>query len=207
MGLSDRRPAWRQALDDPPEVQRVAGALLQEVLRRAHLCSAPDLAAVLAEEARSIGVDPLVLYILDLEQQCLVPVPGPVSQGREPLPIQGTIAGRAFSSNAILKVDDGPAGRRLWLPLLDGTERLGLVEMTFPDQHRSLPEALVALCERFTHLIATLISNKDLYSDFFKILRRRWPMTSASELVWELVPPQVLATDQFVLGALLEPCY
>ena len=32
-------------------------------------------------------------------------------------------------------------------------------------------------------------------------------MTLASELVWELVPPLVLASDDFVLSALLEPCY
>jgi serine phosphatase RsbU (regulator of sigma subunit) len=56
-------------------------------------------------------------------------------------------------------------------------------------------------------LAATLITNKDLYSDFFKVIRRRQPMTLASELLWDLVPPQVLATEEFVLGALLEPCY
>ena len=32
-------------------------------------------------------------------------------------------------------------------------------------------------------------------------------MTVASELLWELVPPLVLAADDFVLAALLEPCY
>jgi serine phosphatase RsbU (regulator of sigma subunit) len=32
-------------------------------------------------------------------------------------------------------------------------------------------------------------------------------MTVASELLWELVPPLVAATDDFVLAALLEPCY
>jgi serine phosphatase RsbU (regulator of sigma subunit) len=32
-------------------------------------------------------------------------------------------------------------------------------------------------------------------------------MTLASELIWELVPPLVLASDDFLLSALLEPCY
>jgi hypothetical protein len=36
-------------------------------------------------------------------------------------------------------------------------------------------------------------------------LRRRRAMTTAGELLWDLVPPQVLATDAFVLAALLEP--
>jgi serine phosphatase RsbU (regulator of sigma subunit) len=193
---------------DSNDFRSIAGELVLEVLRRTHLSAAPDLPALLAEEARRIGVDPLTLYVLDYEQRCLVPVSHAGAAQRETLPVQGTMAGRAFASNSVLEVDDERGlGRRLWLPLLDGTERLGVVEMTFAEHEGSLAEGLVAVCERFAHLIATLISNKDLYSDFFKIMRRRQPMTMASELLWELVPPQVLATDTFVLSALFEPCY
>ena len=210
MGLSDRQAAreWSSSTtSESAEIQRLAGKLFQAVLRRTHLSSAPVLPTVLVEEARIIGVDPLVVYVLDHEQRCLIPVPGPAVGNREPLPVQGTMAGRVFISNAIAQLDGEGEDRRLLLPLLDGTERLGLVEMTFPGRQEPLPEALVALCERYTHLIAMLITTKDLYSDFFKVLRRRQPMTTASELLWELVPPQVLATDAFVLGALFEPCY
>ena len=192
---------------DPAEVQRMAGMLLQEVLRRTHLSSAPDLSRVVAEEARAIGADSLVIYVLDQEQKSLVPVPGPGAQGREPLVVQGTLAGRVFASNEIVELDAHSGGRRLWLPLLDGAERLGVVEMTFGRYHEPLPAIFTALCERLTHLIATLISNKDLYSDHFKLLRRRAAMTTAGELLWDLVPPQVLATDAFTLAAMLEPCY
>jgi hypothetical protein len=188
------------------EINRLAGEMMLEVLRRTHLSAAPDLAAVVAEEGRTIGVDPLVLYLLDHEQKSLVPVPGPGSNGREPLPVHGSVAGRAFGSISIIDLEaDG--GRCVWLPLLDGTERLGVVQMTFAGRDRPLPRPFRALCERYVHLIATLISNKDLYSDFFKLVRRRHSMTMASELLWDLVPPQVLATDRFVLAAVLEPCY
>jgi serine phosphatase RsbU (regulator of sigma subunit) len=81
------------------------------------------------------------------------------------------------------------------------------MEITFASAAAPLPDALVATSERYAHLIATLITNKDHYSDFFKLLRRTRPMTTASELLWQLVPPQVLATDRFVLAALLEPWY
>jgi serine phosphatase RsbU (regulator of sigma subunit) len=193
---------------DLEELHRLAGEVMLEVLRRTHLSTATDLTAVIAEEARRLGVEPLVLYLLDYEQRCLVPAPGPGATGRETLPVQGTIAGRAFTANAIVDLGgERGVGRRLWLPLVDGTERLGVVEMTFADRNDPLPAPVKAVCERYAHLIATLISNKDLYSDFFKRLRRRQPMTMASELLWELVPPQVLATDTFVLAALLEPCY
>jgi serine phosphatase RsbU (regulator of sigma subunit) len=81
------------------------------------------------------------------------------------------------------------------------------MEMTFADLTGPVPDELVVIAERYAHLTATLIVNKDVYSDFFKVLRRTKSMTMASELLWELVPPQVLATDRFVLAALLEPCY
>jgi hypothetical protein len=192
---------------DSAGIDRRAGALLQEVLRRAHLSSAPDLATVFAEAARTIGVDNLVFYLVDYEQKWLVPVPGPGTEGRERLPVPGTVAGRAFASTSIVALQDEDGTRRLWLPLVDGTERLGVTELTFAGQAAPLSEPLVALCERFSHLMATLIANKDVYSDFFKVVRRRASMTVAGELLWELVPPQVLATDAFVLAALLEPCY
>jgi hypothetical protein len=55
-------------VDDAPEIERLAGRMLQEVLRRAHLVSAPELASVVAAEARTMGAEPLVLYLLDREQ-------------------------------------------------------------------------------------------------------------------------------------------
>jgi hypothetical protein len=193
--------------DHEAALEQLAGAMLQEVLRRTHLSSAPDVATVAAEEARTIGVEPLVLYVLDLEQKWLMPVPGAGEEEREPLPVQGTVAGRAFASSSLVELQDETGGRRVWLPLLDGTERLGVAEMTFAGHDEPLSQPLLALCERYSHLIATLITNKDLYSDFFKVLRRRRPPTIASELLLDLVPPQVLATDAFVLAALLEPSY
>jgi Stage II sporulation protein E (SpoIIE) len=190
------------------ELTARAATMFQEVLRRTHLSSAQDLGVVLAEEVRAIGADALVLYVVDYEQKWLVPVRGPQAAGREVLSIQGTMAGRAFATSSIVELEvDGGHGRRLWLPLLDGTERLGAMEITFPDAEQSLPEAVLAVCERYAHLGAILIATKGMYSDFFELARRRRPMTMASELIWELVPPLVLAADDFVLAALLEPCY
>jgi hypothetical protein len=190
------------------ELTARAATMFQEVLRRTHLSSAQDLGAVLAEEASTIGADAVVLYVVDYEQKWLVPVRGPHAAGREVLPIQGTMAGRAFATSSVVEVEaDGGHGRRLWLPLLDGTERLGTMEITFPNAEQSLPEAALAVCERYAHLGAILIATKSMYSDFFELARRQQPMTMASELLWELVPPLVLAADDFVLAALLEPCY
>ncbi len=183
------------------------GVMFQEVLRRAHLSAPEDLGRVMAEEARRIGVDSLVVYVVDYEQRALVPVPAPDLKDGAPLSIQGTVAGRSFATTQILDVEnDAGTGRRLWIPLLDGTERIGVLRLTVGGSDR-VPESLVAACERYAHFIALMVVSKSAYTDFFERLRRTAPMTLASELVWELVPPLVLASDDFVLSALLEPCY
>jgi hypothetical protein len=181
--------------------------MLQEVLRRTHLSAAADLAGIVAEEARVLGTDAVVLYVIDYEQRLLVPLPGPGPEGLEPLAVSGTVAGRAFATTDIIDVEAGGGGRRVWLPLLDGTERLGAMEATFPDHAEPLPAMLVTPLERLAHLVATSVVAKGAYSDFYELHRRRGSMTMASELLWALVPPLVLAGDDFVLAALLEPCY
>jgi serine/threonine protein phosphatase PrpC len=193
--------------DTITDVDARVGMVFQEVLRRSHLSAPEELGRVFAEEARRIGVDSLVVYVVDYAQRTLVPVPSPDASGSGPLSIQGTIAGRAFASTAILDVE-GDAGecRRLWIPLLDGTERIGVLRLSFASSDR-VPGALLAACERYAHFIALLVVTKSAYTDFFELLRRTAPMTLASELIWELVPPLVLASEDFVLSALLEPCY
>ena len=181
--------------------------MFQEVLRRAHLSAPEDLGRVIAEEARRIGVDSLVIYVVDYEQRTLVPVPAPDAHEDGPLSIGGTVAGRAFANTAIIDVEgDAGEGRRLWLPLLDGTERIGVLRLAIAGE-APVNERLVAACERYAHFIALLVVSKSAYTDLFELLRRTAPMTLASELVWELVPPLVLASEEFVLSALLEPCY
>src|SRR3954454_24601729 len=96
------------------------GMMFQHVLRRTHLSAPGDIGRIVAEEARRIGVDSLVVYLVDYEQRTLVPVPAPDACASGRLSIQGTVAGRAFATTTMLDVegDDGQ-GRRLWIPLLD----------------------------------------------------------------------------------------
>jgi len=180
--------------------------LLHELLRRSHLSTPSDLAVVVADQARSIGARDVVLYLIDYELGALVPVPGGAVAGGEPLSVAGTVAGRAFSSTSILRSQgDVPGLQRLYLPLLDGTVRLGVIGMSFEDD--ALSARIVAACERFAHLVAILIVTKGAYGDAFEVTRRRQRMTIASELLWALVPPLVFATDGLALAGMLEPCY
>jgi hypothetical protein len=181
-------------------------AMLTELLQRTHLSAPSDLAAVVADPAGHIAAQDVAVYLIDYEQRTLVPLPGSHREDLVPLSVAGTIAGRAFSSTSILRSssEDG-RGLRLWLPLLDGTERLGVMSMSF--EEAAVAEQTVMACERYAHLIAMLIVTKSMYGDVVEVTRRRRPMTIASELLWQLTPPLVFATDRLVLAGMLEPCY
>ena len=76
-----------------------------------------------------MDADDVAIYLVDYEQTLLVPLPD--GTDRTPLEIDATLAGRAFSAIAVREADTG-VGRRLWLPLLDGAERLGVLGRTLP---------------------------------------------------------------------------
>jgi hypothetical protein len=180
---------------------------LEELLRRTHLSAPSEIAAVVTGQIEaSLGARDATLYVIDYDQEILVPMPGHDASAPAPLSVAGTVAGRSFSSTSIIATAGERAGeRRMWLPLLDGTERLGVIGLSFAEQ--DLTDRMVEACERYAHAVAMLIVAKTHYGDAFEVARRRRPMTIASELVWGLAPPLVFATDDLSLGALLEPCY
>jgi hypothetical protein len=181
--------------------------LLEELLRRTHLSAPSDIGTVVCGQIEtSLGARDVVVYLIDYDQALLVPLPSAGAPALEPLSVAGTIAGRSFSSTTIIGTPGERAGdRRLWLPLLDCTERLGAIGLSFAEAMVS--ERLVEACERYAHAVAMLIVAKNQYGDAFELVRRRRPMTIASELAWGLAPPLVFATDDLTLGAMLEPCY
>jgi len=205
-------PDRRSGAATEPEAAASAGpsdaavsAMINELLRRTHLSAPSDLAAVIADPPRRIGARNVVLYLIDYEQQSLVPLRGSERGDLAPLSVAGTIAGRAFRTTSVLRSSGNEGrGQRLWLPLLDGTERLGAIEMTFD---APVSERTVMVCERYAHLAAMLIATKTAYGDAFEITRRQRPMTIASELLWQLAPPLLFATDRLVIAGMLEPCY
>jgi hypothetical protein len=193
--------------DIPADSDARVRELLEELLRRTHLSAPSDIAAVVTGQVEaSLGARDPAVYLIDYDQAVLVPMADHGAPELKPLSVAGTVAGRSFSSTSIIGTPCENAGeRRLWFPLLDGTERLGVIGLSFPEEEAS--ERLVEACERYAHAVAMLIVAKNQYGDAFETIRRRRPMTIASELVWSLAPPLVFATDGLSLGALLEPCY
>jgi serine phosphatase RsbU (regulator of sigma subunit) len=177
---------------------------LSSLLRASHLLAPDDLAATAATEARRMGVRNTVLYLADYEQVTLLPLPGPGIPDRQELPIEGTMAGRAFRRVEVVSSTATQGTHRLWVPLVNGVERLGVAELELPAaRSRELERDLRV----FVTLVAELIVVNDAYTDVFSRLRRRKTLSLAAEMQWELLPPMSFGTDRVVITGGLEPAY
>jgi hypothetical protein len=175
--------------------------MLNGLLVAARLNVPDDLASLFVDHGRALGADDVTLYLVDHEQYLLVPLPQQASPDRPPLPIEATLAGRCFRR---LQVQQSNGAQRLWLPVLDGLERLGVLELHFPTgSHRADDEEMHA----FAALVAELIMVKSSYGDLFHKVRRRQPMSLAAEIAWNLLPPLTFGTDRLVISAVLAPAY
>jgi hypothetical protein len=75
---------------------------------------------------------------------------------RRELPIEGTMAGRAFRRVEVVTSTSTVGTHRLWVPLLDGVERLGVAELDLPAAHSRKLERDLRV---FVGLIAELTSS------------------------------------------------
>jgi hypothetical protein len=148
-----------------------------------------------------IGAEGCTLYLISRDQRTLQPVLTISDPPVTPLSLEGTVAGRAYRQIEIVEsVTDVP---RLWVPLLDGTERLGVVDLRAHDAKDldGLHDAGLSLAST----LAELVVSKGQYTDSFERVRRALPMGVAAEMLWRQLPPLTFATERFVVTAQLEP--
>jgi len=108
-------------------------AVLGELMRRARDAGPGQLASLVADAAAAVGLADAVIYLADYGQTRLMPVPYAGMPARLPLGVDGTLAGRAYRTGSPLTAEGtDQARRRLWLPLCEGHERLGVLEATIP---------------------------------------------------------------------------
>src|SRR4051794_38704376 len=96
------------------------------LLRESHLATPDDLARLAEGAFGELGGRDVVAMVIDHSQSFLVPL----GATGDPSSVEGTIAGRAFRLVSLQQIDT-EGGQRLWLPVLDGLERLGVVGVTF----------------------------------------------------------------------------
>jgi Stage II sporulation protein E (SpoIIE) len=182
------------------DLDAVTGQVTADLLRHSHLMSPDAVAGVLAETARPLGVTQARIYLADLQQQYLEPLPS-----GDALAIDSTVAGRAYRSVTIQhqSAENAGDGYRVWIPLVDGTARLGVLKLVA----RDVGEDMLARYRTLGSLVALMIMAKSGYSDSFARTQRRRPMAMQAELVWTYLPPRTFATDRVLVAATLEPAY
>lgn len=169
------------------------------VIDDAHLATGDRIAETVAAGVRPLGLSADVLLV-DLAQRTLTSLA--VDDG-ERHGMDGTVAGRCFQEGEILPVaEDGD--RVLWVPMLDGTDRVGVLRIRLGAgvaDSAALRRRLWSLAG----LVAQVVITKFAYSDRLRRLQSGGPLSPASELLWQLLPPRTFATERIVVSALLEP--
>jgi serine phosphatase RsbU (regulator of sigma subunit) len=116
------------------------------------------------------------------------------------------MAGRAFRTAQIV-ASDREDHLRLWVPVLDGGDRLGVMEVGVSDPTDLHDPALRQQCDWVGRMLGHLIASMEPYGDELERRRRNRPLDPSAELIWQQLPPLTAATDSFVLAGMLEPSY
>ena len=180
---------------------------LHRLLGRAHLWRPDEIAETVAATMIRLGIT-ATIYLVDAEQRALRALPRPGVQTPAPLPVDASVPGRAFAL-----VRSIPAGgaqgepARWWVPMVDGTDRMGVLDFVLPAGVDPLTEPLRERCELLAGLIGHLISTCAPRGDHLEQMRRSQPMSIASELLWQLLQPRTVSCDDMTVSAILEPCY
>jgi len=188
--------------DDDSSGESLGEALLGTLVDRAHTTPPSLVAPLVAREVVELGGRDVTIWLQDFDQVELRPLPGRDLLMEGPVPIDGSAPGRAFTTDEVV-VEDLTSGHRVHLPMLDGSDRVGVMSVTVEE----LDEAALRLGRRLAGLVADLVVTKGAYTDQFFLARRSKPMTLSAQVQWHLLPPLTMITPQLAVGAVLEPAY
>ncbi|MEV4225178.1 PP2C family protein-serine/threonine phosphatase [Nonomuraea sp. NPDC049725] len=182
--------------------------MLGGLLRASHTATLEDTVPLIAGHAALSGFTHTKVYVSDLRQLMLVPLPGQVDARGVPLApvsIDTTMPGRAFRDVEVVraKAEEEPAAVQLWVPLIDGTERIGVLGATV----QAVDETVEWRARQLASLVALILVSKRGSSDSWAALVRGEPMLLSAEVLWNLLPHGSFANDRVVFSAALEPAY
>jgi hypothetical protein len=167
--------------------------------------SAPPerLPTLVVAAGRILGVG-VSVHLIDPEQRHLIRMPSGDIPGGARLGVDSTLAGRAFRAVRILASErDGS----LWVPIVDGADRLGVMEVTPASAQDLHDPALRQQCQWLASLLGHLIVSMQPYGDELERARLSQPRSPSAQLIWQQLPPLTAGTDAFVLAGMLEPSY
>ncbi|WP_116103613.1 PP2C family protein-serine/threonine phosphatase [Amycolatopsis thermalba] len=156
--------------------------------------------AHLAEHFQAIGAD---LLMADYGLTMLQPV-ATLPYTTRPLPVAGSVAGEAFTSQQAVARPAHGGAVTLFLPVSVRGDRLGVLSVDLPAAPADAAVAgLLHLADALGHEI--IIAERD--TDLYLQARRARRLTLAAEMQWQLLPGRSCARPEFRIGAQLQPAY
>ncbi|WP_435848630.1 PP2C family protein-serine/threonine phosphatase [Streptomyces javensis] len=161
------------------------------------------------EHAAPTGIDQVLIYLVDVRRRVLRQLTasgavGPEDGEPEELKVEGTVPGRAYQYGEVLPAAPAEPGRhQRWVPLLNGTERIGLLRVTTAVDDARAREDMKLLAA----LVALIVVSKRAFSDTFARLVGSEAMTIAAEMQWRLMPPTTYADGRVAISAVMEPAF
>lgn len=173
--------------------------LLEDLLAQAHSATPMDLPVLVNRCAEAFGLGEIDIYLTDLQQRRLVGL----TDGLATLDIDASVAGWCYRTVS-LRIEDVETGFLcLWLPVVDGAERLGVLGV----RTRSVDAVRLRRCRMLTGIVAMAITSKRAYSDSFARRARAERMQLPAEMLRAFLPPRTIGNAHVVSTAVLEPAY
>ncbi|MET9776527.1 PP2C family protein-serine/threonine phosphatase [Streptomyces sp. NPDC006367] len=191
------RRGVRSTRGDEVSTSEANDALLEFLADPGHLTL--DLAGAVARCSKALGLQHAVLYLVDLQQRHLVPQTDVAS----PIPVDGSLAGWAYRTQALRVEESEAGGITAWFPLLDGAERLGVLAV----HQTALTSSSLSRGRALASLLAMMITSKRAYEDSYVRRTRTQRMHLPSEMLRAFLPPRTIGNAQVVSTAVLEPAY
>lgn len=176
---------------------------LKLLIRSTQHAGPDDLPGLVTRAGEIVGARRAVVYLADYDQVVLVPLSdGHEAEQTSEVPVDGTLPGRVFQSNEPQVSSDGDE-MSVWLPLVNGTERLGVMYFVFDaDAH---DDDVPTVCEDLTRVAAQLVATRALYGDRIEQTRRRTRLSVPAEMQWRQLPPLTFMTGSVTITGVLLP--
>jgi hypothetical protein len=184
----------------PTDLDAQLGRTVRGFLEAVHDIRPGDLPDLVEQAAVELGATSTQIWLVDHQQRVLAPLGRPRS---DCIPLEGTLPGRCFITCSITEGRGEDATTQLWLPLQNGVDRIGVLEVGYHDPGDAASAALATLAS----LAAAELVSRGQYTDLFTMVRRQRELSLAAELQWQLLPPPSFTTPDVAIAGMLEPAY
>lgn len=177
------------------------GKALAALLESTSLLPASELTTMVDIAGRLLGASSARMLVADYALTSLQELgeDGPTGRREQ---VEGTLAGRALiTAEVTVSADDQTT--TVFVPLSEGSERLGVLELTHP----AWSDGLRSLLDPVVRILVLLLISKRRYTDVVLRSRRSEPLSPAAELQWDLLPPLTCSSGAVSVSGILEPAY